>query len=75
MVGACRRLFVAFKSSDAFEFLAACDNGYDKEKLESLAGRLNAKRAACEECIVQDFTIEMLGLMETDPEGVCANLC
>ena len=74
MVGAWRRLVVPFTANDAFELMASSEADgleiYDAQKLKSLARTLEAKMAACEDCVDQDFTIEMLPRIETDPELV-----
>ena len=74
MVEAWRRLVVQFKYNDAFEVLAAseCDGleFYDLESLKILASNLKIKMAACNECVDQDFTVEMLQLVDDRPELV-----
>jgi hypothetical protein len=74
MVDAWRRLVVVFKNNDSFEVLGAteCDGCelYDPESLQILASKLKTKLAACSECVCQDFTIEMLQLVDDRPELV-----
>ncbi len=74
MVGAWRRLVVPFTDNDAFELLARSGRDgleiYDADELKFLSKTLGAKMAVCQDCVDQDFTSEMLPLVDSDPELV-----